>query len=684
MKLSIIVPIYGVAKYLSKCVDSLLAQDISDYEIILVDDGSPDESPEICDQYAGRYSNIKVIHQENAGLSAARNAGLAIAKGEYIMYVDSDDYLQPNVLGALLAQAERDQLDVLRFRYQNVNESGEAFAPYKDMTNYNDYSAIPIDGLTFLTERMSSQCYAWQFILKADIAKKELFTPGIYFEDTDWTPRMLLRAKRVASADLVVYNYLWREGSITLCQKDIAKQRKQLQDKMDLLRKLNDWGNKVEDRRWFDGMISSLVVNIVGMLAWPFFSERKEYIKRIKTLAILPISTYHIAPRAKRKVRLINRSIDLTIYFLRMKKYISLQNTSMKVIIDPRSNYSYGSFYVYGLINLFGNKNVIYRLKPFEELKDLGNDLRFIIRKGNEETKYFIHTNDSYRLSIEDYNWCDVYGCVNANFMHYPKAEYPKLVSLVPSFGIRQESSLFKLLVKSCVQLLSCWSYVINRKEWNKRVKKEECNKLQNLKHFFGRRYKTWRNRLPLSFYENTIISKNDYVFFLSTLWYSDEWNKNDQGVNLRRAYFIRACKKILSDSFEGGLLGDEDSSYETFEDVLVTKRAIFTLWIEKTKQSALVFNTPAFWDCHGWKLGEYLAMGKCIVSTKLSNDLPYPLEHGVNIHFVDDTEESMKEAVEYIISHPEYRHKLEEGAKKYWETYGTPEASLKLLRIKQ
>jgi glycosyltransferase involved in cell wall biosynthesis len=94
------------------------------------------------------------------------------------------------------------------------------------------------------------------------------------------------------------------------------------------------------------------------------------------------------------------------------------------------------------------------------------------------------------------------------------------------------------------------------------------------------------------------------------------------------------------------------------------------------------VFNTPSFWDYHGWKLGEYLALGKCIVSTKLSNDLPYPLEHGVNIYFVENSEESMREAVEYILTHPDYRHKLEKGAREYWETYGTPEASLKLLGI--
>ena len=173
MKLSIIVPIYNVAPYLRKCVDSLLVQDIEDYEIILVDDGSTDGSGEIADRICDEvkdYSlkvkgkehseadtnaynlssityklNIKVIHQENAGLSAARNSGIKVATGDYIMFVDSDDYLQPNVLEALMNQVKRDNLDVLRFRYQNVRENGEAFAPYKDMTNYNDYSSTPTD-----------------------------------------------------------------------------------------------------------------------------------------------------------------------------------------------------------------------------------------------------------------------------------------------------------------------------------------------------------------------------------------------------------------------------------------------------------------------------------------------------------------------------------------------------------
>ena len=316
-------------------MDSLLVQDISDYEIILVDDGSTDDSGAIAEEIvreeidndSNRQSPIanlptlRVIHQKNAGLSAARNSGIAVAQGDYIMFVDSDDYLQPNVLGALMEQVRRDNLDVLRFRYQNVRESGEVFVPHEGMkTDYNDYSSVSTDGLTFLNDRMWVQCYVVQFLVKTDIVRQELFTPGIYFEDTDWTPRMLLRTKRVASTDLVVYNYLWREGSITLSQKDINKMRKQLQDKLALIGKLNMLGNSVANRRWFDGMISGLVINVVGIIAQYFYKERKDYIKQIKSYGVLPIKNINVAPRAVKKLKLINRSIALAVWILHLRK----------------------------------------------------------------------------------------------------------------------------------------------------------------------------------------------------------------------------------------------------------------------------------------------------------------------------------------------------------------------------
>ena len=354
----------------------------------------------------------------------------------------------------------------------------------------------------------------------------------------------------------------------------------------------------------------------------------------------------------------------------------------MNIIIDPRSDYSYSSFYIKGLADMYGKNCISYNLTPFENLEDLENDMRFMIDNGLWQKKYYLHLNDAYKLKVADYEWCDIYGCVNANFAHYPPKEYPKLISLVPSFGIRNETTICHVLYESCVSFFNVYHYVLQRIEWNKRSQQEERHPLLNIRHFFTRRCKMWKNRLPLSAYNNTIPSEDNYIFFLSTLWYSDKWNKNDEGVNMRRAHFIRACRYISNCIFEGGLLGDNTSSNELFTDVVTMRRVAFPDWIEKTKRSALVFNTPAFWDCHGWKLGEYLALGKCIVSTKLSNDLPSPLEHGKNIHFVEDNEESMRGAIEYILAHPEYRHKLESGAKEYWEKYGTPEASLRLLGI--
>ena len=356
---------------------------------------------------------------------------------------------------------------------------------------------------------------------------------------------------------------------------------------------------------------------------------------------------------------------------------------NIQILVDPRSNYAYSSYYILGLQHIYGKSAIQYTYAPFKTLGDMGNDMRFIIQEGDKQKKVFLHLNDSYVLQVDDYAWCDVYGCVNANYAKYPGDTYPKLRSLVPSFGIRVEDRLTAVMRHGAEQLIPILSIILNRSRWNKYTGRMESKALRNLRNYFGLRYRTWKNREPLSSYVCDIPSEDNYIFFLSTLWYSDEWNKNDETVNLRRAHFIRACKSIEGVTFEGGLLGDASSSNEKFADVLATHEEPFGQWIEKTKRSALVFNTPAFWDCHGWKLGEYLALGKCIVSTKLSNDLPYPLEHGKNIHFVEDTEESMREAISYILAHPEYRHKLEKGAREYWEKYGTPEASLKLLGIK-
>lgn len=328
MKLSIIVPIYNVAPYLRKCVDSLLMQDITDYEIILVDDGSTDDSGAIADEIVrvvmgnrqwaidnetnsqspiANRPTLRVIHQENAGLSAARNTGIAAATGDYIMFVDSDDYLQPNVLGALLEQAEREHLDVLRFNYQNVNEQYEVFLPFKDAKRDVDYREDVVDGETFLNKRLGPGCYAWQFVLRREIVLQEQFTPSIYFEDTDWTPRMLIKAKRVASTPMVVYNYLWRQGSITL-PTEPHKREKVLRDKMSLLYGFRKQMQLVQDPIWFIWMTSFNTMTILNMLAAMPSSERKSYMQELKSLEIFPLYTQKEKGLKRLKIQIANFS----------------------------------------------------------------------------------------------------------------------------------------------------------------------------------------------------------------------------------------------------------------------------------------------------------------------------------------------------------------------------------------
>ncbi len=331
IKLSIIVPIYGVDQYISKCVDSLLAQDLpaSDYEIILVDDESPDACPQICDEYAVAHENIRVIHRKNGGLSAARNSGIEVAKGEYLMFVDSDDYIEPNVLGGLMAQVERDNLDVLRYDFRNVNEKYEEFHPNKDPKRDVDFSQSVTDGETFLNERLGPGCYACQFILRRDlilptrVSKKDsfpsgrggvglLFTPGIYFEDTDWTPRMLLRASRVASTPKVVYNYLWRTGSITL-PTDPIKREKVLKDKIRLIRGFKEQSKLVKDPIWFTWMTSSTAMGVLGMLTKMPFAERKLYLQELNSLHIFPLYTKK-EKMLSHKIKTIMANISPSLY----------------------------------------------------------------------------------------------------------------------------------------------------------------------------------------------------------------------------------------------------------------------------------------------------------------------------------------------------------------------------------
>ena len=336
-----------------------------------------------------------------------------------------------------------------------------------------------------------------------------------------------------------------------------------------------------------------------------------------------------------------------------------------KALVNPLNHIAYSSFYIYALGKVLGKDNVRFSRLPFRDLTigaQKASGLLFVLQDGETVKKFFIYGGDTWIIDEEIYQWCDVYASVNANFGNTPGRE--KLISLAPSFGIRcwdKGELIFKAFANAIQYLLSCHD--------------------NKLKTFVGN-YKRLLNRPT---YEEMIYEsgQDHYIFFCCTLWYNDEWNQNDSKVNARRASFIRACKTIEDIEFEGGFVAQEGrSSIDLFKDCLAERCYPYSEWLQKTKRSALVFNTPAFWECHGWKLGEYLALGKAIISTPLSNNLPAPLTHGVNIHFVNGDLKSVKEAISYIIEHPDYKKRLEQGARAYWESYGAPEKSLELIGI--
>ena len=322
MLLSIIVPVYNVETYLRKCIDSLLHQDIGreEYEIILVDDGSTDTSGSICDEITREFSNVVVIHKSNGGLSSARNVGIDAASGDFIQFVDSDDYLNRDVLRGLLEQVARQNLDILRFNYQNVNTKGEVFEPNKVSKPFVDFSSEVCDGLSFLNDRLGYACYAVQFMVKASLLKTPSgkFKEGIYFEDVDWTPRVLMKAKRVSSTAKIVYNYLFRSGSITR-DNNLSKKRKVVNDQLSLIDSLSTQSQEVIDKRWFDGMTAQTTLAMIIGVSRHLFNDRKYYIRELRKRHVFPLSTYHSTPGTAQKIKMINFSPLLLCWTLHMK-----------------------------------------------------------------------------------------------------------------------------------------------------------------------------------------------------------------------------------------------------------------------------------------------------------------------------------------------------------------------------
>lgn len=207
--ISVIVPVYNVAAYLPECLDSILSQDYEKLEVILIDDGSTDDSGTICDDYAARDGRIRVIHQKNGGAAAAKNAGLRAATGEYLSFVDSDDFLEPNVYGYMLSLLRSCDVDAAVFAFRDVyrnRQEEKIFQPGRQMLTGKEY-------LVRFTSDWSA-ALLWNKLYKRGLFRDVFFEEGHKIDDEYFTYQGIMNAERVLCDDRVIYNYRRRASSV--------------------------------------------------------------------------------------------------------------------------------------------------------------------------------------------------------------------------------------------------------------------------------------------------------------------------------------------------------------------------------------------------------------------------------------------------------------------------------------
>lgn len=269
-KFSIIVPVYNVERYIGKCLSSIVKQTYKDYEIIVVNDGTKDNSMKVVQKYP-----VKIVNQKNQGLSVARNTGVKHATGEYLLFLDSDDYIEKDLLKKI-EKSLKNAPDLVRFQIQEVFEDGTITeypeAPFTEQTGEDAFKLIT--KYHFVEN-------AWCYAIKRSYYQKEKFSfkPGTIHEDFGLTPLMIIKATKVNSISYIGYNYLQRDGSIMSAQ-DYEKTKKKVIDFYNHYHYLLQEINKTKlDTTYFRSFIAnSLILKITELNP----KDYKEYKRKLR------------------------------------------------------------------------------------------------------------------------------------------------------------------------------------------------------------------------------------------------------------------------------------------------------------------------------------------------------------------------------------------------------------------
>lgn len=320
------------------------------------------------------------------------------------------------------------------------------------------------------------------------------------------------------------------------------------------------------------------------------------------------------------------------------------------VRIHPRFVIPYYSLYLEGLTRLYGAGSLQFTRSGLPDATQYNDGFAFTVETTasthKKLSRFYVSANDFTRYDQVALAWCDRYGMVNVD----PAQPRPdKVVALGPSFGIRQWGSLAGTY-RDVARIFAQRPY----------PPLELFRKLRAMRKYFF-------ERLP----EEALVPgspRDGYVFYVA--W---PWQKHPE-VNPPRARFMRACRAAPGLDFEGGFSPRKNGALPELNDITATRHYPFRDWLRRTQASALVFNNAAVHGCLGWKLGEFLALGKAIVSLPLTRSMPADVVHGEHLHFVEDDSSAMTEAVSRLLGDSAYRKSLEKGARRYYAEHLMPQ----------
>lgn len=331
MLISFIIPVYNVELYLRECLESILLQTFTDYEIILINDGSIDSSGKICDEYAKKYSFIHVIHKKNGGLSDARNYGIENANGEYILFVDSDDYIGKNSLDDIVQCLKNSSLpiDVMFLEGMKVYKNGKIISlgdGYDNQKINFQSKEIVMKHLSSLKKYPGSACTKLirrQLILE----NKLMFEKKLVSEDIEWTIRLFSIASNFAYCDTKYYYYRQnREGSITNTQS-----KKQIESLLYIMEKFSNNDKKINYQNEINAFLAYEYIMVLAIYAKMTKEEKLKYEFKLKKLSwilkygknsrvkLVYISTKLVG------LNLTGKLLNIMYYFIRKKNELRIK-----------------------------------------------------------------------------------------------------------------------------------------------------------------------------------------------------------------------------------------------------------------------------------------------------------------------------------------------------------------------